>query len=49
MDVNYADYTYIVDNVGSYKHFKLTVTEGYGNSFQLSEISLKRMCIIIGK
>ncbi len=47
MDVNYADYTYIVDNVGSYKHFKLTVTEGYGNSFQLSEISLKGCALLL--
>lgn len=39
-DMNYADYTYIVDKVGSYTQFKLTVTEGYGNSFQLSELSL---------
>lgn len=47
MDVNYADYTYIVDNVGSYKHFKLTVTEGYGDSFQLSEISLKGCALLL--
>lgn len=47
MDVNYADYTYIVDNVGSYRHFKLTVTEGYGNSFQLSEISLKGCALLL--
>lgn len=47
MDVNYADYTYIVDNVGSYKHFKLTVTEGYGNSFQLSGISLKGCALLL--
>ena len=40
-DINYADYTYIVDKVGAYTQFKLTVTEGYGNSFQLSEIGLK--------
>lgn len=39
-DINYADYTYIVDKVGAYTQFKLTVTEGYGDSFQLSEISL---------
>ena len=39
-NINYADYTYIVDKVGAYTQFKLTVTEGYGNSFQLSEIRL---------
>lgn len=39
-DINYADYTYIVDKVGSYTQFKLTVTGKYGTAFQLSEISL---------
>lgn len=48
-DVNYADYTYLVDKVGTYKHFKLTVTKGYGNSFQLSEISLKGSSILLEK
>lgn len=46
-DVNYADYTYIVDKIGTYTHFKLTVTEGYGNSFQLSEISLKGCAMLL--
>lgn len=46
-DVNYADYTYIVDKIGAYTHFKLTVTEAYGNSFQLSEISLKGCAMLL--
>lgn len=40
-DVNYGEYTYLVDKIGTYKHYKLTVTETYGNSFQLSDIMLR--------
>ena len=37
---NYKTYTYTVNKVGTYKYFKLDVTAGYGNAFQLSEIDL---------
>lgn len=40
-DVNYKDYTYAVDKVGTYTRFKLEVTEKAGTGFQLSEIGLK--------
>ncbi len=40
-DKNYAEYTYLVDKVGTYKYYKMTVNEGYGNSFQLSGITLR--------
>lgn len=46
MDKNYADYTYMVDKVGTYKHYKLTVTERYGTSFQLSGITLRGSTVI---
>jgi len=37
---NYQTYTYTVNNVGTYKYFKIDFTAGMGNSFQLSEIDL---------
>ena len=40
-DVNYKDYTYAVDKVGTYTRFKLEITEKAGTGFQLSEIGLK--------
>ncbi len=40
-DVNYSDYTYLVDKVGAYKHYKLTITGKYGTGFQLSALNLK--------
>ncbi|MBR3646404.1 MAG: discoidin domain-containing protein, partial [Lachnospiraceae bacterium] len=46
MDVNYGDYTYMVDKVGTYRHYKLTVNERYGNSFQLAGISLKGSSVV---
>lgn len=48
-DINYSDYTFIVDKAEAYTHFKLTVTEGYGNSFQLSEIRLNGCASLLEK
>ena len=44
-DIDYADYTYLVDKVGTYKYYKMTITGKYGGSFQLSGISLQGISI----
>ena len=40
-DKNYADYTYLVDKIGTYTQYKMEITELYGNSFQISDITLR--------
>ena len=40
-DQDYADYTYLVDKIGTYTQYKMEITELYGNSFQISDITLR--------
>ena len=40
-DKNYADYTYLVDKIGTYTQYKMEITELYENSFQISDITLR--------
>ncbi|MCR5791838.1 MAG: discoidin domain-containing protein [Lachnospiraceae bacterium] len=44
-DVNYTPYTFAVDQPGKYKHYKLDISENYGNSFQLSELSFAGVAV----
>lgn len=39
-DKNFTPYTFTVDSVGSYNYYKMDISALYGNSFQLSEISM---------
>ncbi|MBT9693037.1 discoidin domain-containing protein [Eubacterium ventriosum] len=40
-DQDYADYTYLVDKIGTYIQYKMEITELYGSSFQISDITLR--------
>ena len=45
-DANYADYTYLVDKVGTYTYFKIDIQEKYGNGFQISDITLHGVSVV---
>ena len=45
-DQDYADYTYLVDKIGTYTQYKMEITELYGNSFQISDITLRGNSVI---